>query len=114
VADRLENTPHAGVLISQNDPRGDGVTDQEPQARAETLAAQARSEAGASLGLVLFTMEPGDERPLVYVSLSDGEQVVTRSYQFGGGSKLTRRWIGIRALDLVRRYLIGALDEEID
>jgi hypothetical protein len=63
---------------------------------------------------LLSTIQPGDDRPLVYLSLSDGEQIVTRSYQFGGESKLTRRWISTRALDLVRRYLIGTLDEEID
>jgi len=114
VAERLENTPYAGVLISKEDPTGGEDTGEASQARAETLAAQARSKAGAGLGLILLSsIQPGDERPLVYLSLSDGEQVVTRSYQFGGGSKLTRRWISIRALDLVRRYLIDALDEEV-
>ena len=79
----------------------------------EYLATRARADVGASLGLAMFgTIRRGDERPLVYLALSDGHQVVTRSYPFGGEDKLTRRWISIRALDLVRRYLIGALDEE--
>jgi hypothetical protein len=33
--------------------------------------------------------------------------------QGGGEDKLARRWLSTRALDLVRRYLIGALEEEI-
>jgi nicotinamide-nucleotide amidase len=129
VAGYLESTPHTDVLISQEgmtDSVGvahasplqssfpDAETAEEPQARAEYLAAQARSEAGASLGLaILGTTQREDERPLVCLSLSDGGQPVTRWYQFGGESKLTRRWISIRALDLVRRYLIGALDDEM-
>jgi nicotinamide-nucleotide amidase len=114
VADRLENTPHAGVLVFKEYAIDDSDAPVEPQARVEYLATQGRSEAGASLGLaILGTTQREDERPLIYLSLSDGEQVITRSYQFGGESKLTRRWLSIRALDLVRRYLIGALEEEI-
>ncbi len=114
VADRLENTTHPDVLVAKEPLIDEGNTPEEPEARAEYLTAQARSEAGAGLGLVILgSTRREDGRPLVYLSLSDGSQVVTRSYQFGGESKLTRRWISIRALDLVRRYLIGALDEEI-
>ncbi len=114
MADRLENTTHPDVLVAKEPLIDEGNTPEEPEARAEYLTAQARSEAGAGLGLVILgSTRREDGRPLVYLSLSDGSQVVTRSYQFGGESKLTRRWISIRALDLVRRYLIGALDEEI-
>ena len=49
-----------------------------------------------------------------FLALSGGNQIVTRRYQFGGVDKLTRRWLSIRALDLVRRYLIGALDDALD
>jgi nicotinamide-nucleotide amidase len=111
VAERLEKTPHTDVLIVSKIPADARGGPEDPQA----LAAMARTDAAAGLGLSLVsTSRPGDDRPLVHVSLSDGEQAITRSYQFGGESKLTRRWISIRALDLVRRYLIGALDEEID
>jgi nicotinamide-nucleotide amidase len=122
VADRLGNTPHAHVLASENGPAGEDVLtaasdvgSEGAQAMAEQLASQARDEAGASLGLSLFSpVQRGeDERPLAYLSLSDGLQTVIRSYQFGGENKLTRRWLSTRALDLVRRYLIGALGEEI-
>jgi nicotinamide mononucleotide (NMN) deamidase PncC len=111
VAERLEKTSHAGVLVAKEYSTDEGVTPQESQG----VAAIARADAAASLGLALLsTVQAGDDRPRVYLSLSDGEQIVTRSYQFGGESKLTRRWISIRALDLVRRYLLNALDEETD
>ena len=131
VAGRLGDTPHARVLASEAHAEGvltisianglePGGAAGEPQAMTEYLATRARADAGASLGLAMFgTIRQGDDRPLVYLALSDGHQVVTRSYRFpkgdlrlGGEDKLTRRWISIRALDLVRRYLIGALDEE--
>ncbi|GAB4535629.1 MAG: CinA family nicotinamide mononucleotide deamidase-related protein [Anaerolineae bacterium] len=111
VADRLENTPHTSVLVAQDRSPFLGV---QITGEAQRLAEKARAEAGASLGLaILGATRGGDARPLVYLALSDGDQVVTRSYPFGGEDRLTRRWISIRALDLVRRYLIGALDEEI-
>jgi nicotinamide-nucleotide amidase len=111
VAERLEKTPHPGVLVAKEVPTHAG----DPPEDSQGLSTKARADAAASLGLALLsTVQAGDERPLVYVSLSDGERIVTRSYQFGGESKLTRRWISIRALDLVRRYLLNALDEETD
>ncbi len=110
VAERLEKTSHAGVLVVKEVPTDAG----DPPEESQGLATIARADAAAGLGLALLsTIQPGDDRPLVYVSLSDGEQIVTRSYQFGGESKLTRRWISIRTMDLVRRYLIDALNEEI-
>ncbi len=128
VAERLRNTPHAGVLVSAEYPSGEeawaasqavglepGAAAEATQAMAEHFAARTRDETGANLGLSILgsTAQGQDERPLVYLSLSDGAQTVTRDYQFGGPSQLTRRWLSIRALDLVRRYLIGALDEAI-
>jgi nicotinamide-nucleotide amidase len=111
VAERLEKTSHAGVLVAKEISTGARNPREDPQ----SLAAEVRADAATGLGLALIsTIRPGDDRPLVHLSLSDGEQAITRSYQFGGESKLTRRWISIRALDLVRRYLIDALDEEID
>lgn len=119
VTKRLGDTPYAEVVISAERPDSEAPAleggGQEGQARASLLAAQARTEAGASLGLALFGATWRDEegRAWAYLSLSDGRQTVTRRYQFGGENKLTRRWISFRALDLVRRYLIGALDEEV-
>jgi nicotinamide-nucleotide amidase len=114
VAERLRDTPHAAVLVSSDSPTGEESSPEEPGAKAERLAEKARTDADSSLGLsILATVQPGDDRPLVYLALSDGDGVVTRSYPFGLENDLMRRWLSIRALDLVRRYLIGALDEEI-
>lgn len=146
VGERLRGTPHAHVLASQEHltiPQpGDAAlaasspgelaperAAQGPQAMADSLASQAREEAGASLGLAVFSL-PGqgeDERPLAYLVLSDGSQAITRLFRLltprsllvqedleaSSESKLTHRWLSTRALDLVRRYLIGALEEEI-
>jgi nicotinamide-nucleotide amidase len=129
VVGRLRNTPHPDVVVVREYPTGESASvksiavELEPesstqgaQAMAEYLASQARSDASASLGLALFSTTPQEDgvHSLAYLSLGDGLQRVTRSYQFGGESKLTRRWLSIRALDLVRRYLIGALDDKID
>jgi nicotinamide-nucleotide amidase len=113
VAERLKNTPYADVLVSNEVPTGDDGSPEEARTKVERLAQKARADGGSSLGLAaLGATQPGDERPLVYLALSDGEGVVTRSYPFGLENKLMRRWLSIRALDLVRRYLIGALDED--
>lgn len=131
VAGCLAGTPHAQVLVSADDPARyllggehwlEAITgssgaelSQGSQAIAELLASQVRSDAGASLGLAVFgtTQREKGERPVTYLALNDGLQTITRTLQFGAESELTRRWISLRALDLVRRYLIGALDEEI-
>jgi nicotinamide-nucleotide amidase len=114
VADRLHNTPNAEVVIYVA-PAGPGEAGAEGQSLAERRAAQARAEAGSSLGLALLSSagQGDDRRPVVWLTLSDDHQTITRTYRFGGEEELTRRWISNRALDLVRRYLIGALDEEV-
>lgn len=93
----------------------------EPRQVAEYIAEKAREDAGAHLGLALFGLVPqprGGDRaeaghPLAFLSLSDGTQTITRSFPFGIESDLARRWFSTRALDLVRRFLIGAVDEEM-
>jgi nicotinamide-nucleotide amidase len=114
VADRLHNTPNAEVVIYVA-PAGPGEAGAEGQSLAERRAAQARAEAGSSLGLALLSSagQGDDQRPVVWLTLSDDHQTIRRTYRFGGEEELTRRWISNRALDLVRRYLIGALDEEV-
>ena len=117
VAERLGDTPQVRVLAAEEYPTGIVDTALErPQVMAENLAAQARADANASLGLAVFgaNREGEDESPQAYLALSDGNQIVTHRHQFGGVDKLTRRWLSIRALDLVRRYLIGALDDALD
>ena len=120
VGDRLRDTPHAGVLISEKrlEPyRQDEAAAEQLREVTETTAARARDEAGASLGLaVLGIIGPGStptgKHTQAYLSLADGTQVVTRPFGYGNEEDLMRRWLSTRALDLVRRYLIGALDED--
>lgn len=76
---------------------------------AEEAAERIRMESGSSLGLALLGMltEGEGTPPMAYVSLSDGTTNITRSYRFGSENDLTRRWITVRALDMLRRYLSG-------
>ena len=76
---------------------------------AEEAAERVRMESGSSLGLALLGMltEGEGTPPVAYVSLSDGTTSITRSYRFGSENDLTRRWITVRALDMLRRHLLG-------
>jgi nicotinamide-nucleotide amidase len=117
VAGRLRDTPHAQVLASESAPgeNASAVAIEGSKATARYLAAKVRADTKANLGLAILVRTGQGEvgRLLTDVALDDGQDVVTRSAQFGGDNQLTRRWLGIRALDLVRRYLIDALDEEV-
>jgi nicotinamide-nucleotide amidase len=139
VAERLRDSSQAQVLVGvepagsverggwsverEGEPAETDLAGQGPAATAAHLAARVRAEAGASLGLAVYapprpgfgvsSAEREAERPLTYLALDTGGPASARSYQFGGDSQLTRRWLSTRALDLVRRYLIGAPDEEI-
>jgi nicotinamide-nucleotide amidase len=78
-----------------------------PSAAAEAAAAWVRAGAGGGLGLALLGMLPGDDgRSRAYVSLTDGAATITRSFSFGD-EDLTRRWVYVRAVDMVRRHLLG-------
>jgi nicotinamide-nucleotide amidase len=120
VGDRLRGTPHAGVLIAEErrEPhRPAEMTAERLREITETAAVRARDEAGAGLGLaVLGIVGPGStptgKRTQAYLALADGEQVVARPFTYGNEEDLMRRWLSTRALDLVRRYLIGALEED--
>jgi nicotinamide-nucleotide amidase len=120
VGDRLRGTPYPDVLIAEEHqaPRGPAeMTAERLHDAAEATAIWARDEAGAGLGLaVLGIVGPGStptgKRTQAYLSLADGTQVVTRPFTYGNEEDLMRRWLSTRALDLVRRYLIGALEED--
>jgi nicotinamide-nucleotide amidase len=78
-----------------------------PAAAAEAAAARVREGAGDGLGLALLGMLTGvDGRSRAYVSLTDGETTITRAFSFGY-EDLTRRWVYVRAVDMLRRYLLG-------
>lgn len=124
VAEMLVDTPEARVLISDEryqDALSAAATlhldaerlTAQPRPAVEDVAERVRANAGASLGLAVLGMLPPpgsatDQPSRAYLSLSDGKQVASRSYQFGDENAMTRRWLSIRALDLVRRHLIGA------
>ncbi|PWH17324.1 MAG: competence/damage-inducible protein A [Ardenticatenia bacterium] len=76
---------------------------------AEEAAERVRVESGSSLGLALLGMLPEESRaiPMAYVALSDGAARMVRAYRFGSENELTRRWITVRALDMLRRHLLG-------
>jgi nicotinamide-nucleotide amidase len=120
VGDRLRGAPQAGVLVAEErrEPPGPAETTAERlRDDAQAAAVRARDAAGAGLGLaVLGVVGPGStptgKRTEAYLALADGAQVVTLPFTYGNEEDLMRRWLGTRALDLVRRYLIGALDED--
>lgn len=131
VADRLRaglpgERPLSQVLVWEDRPQDafaaalavgfdTGRVTSEPQKVAEHIATWTRQDTGAGLGLAIFGMVPKaeDERPLAFLSLSDGTQKITRSFLFGNEDKLARRWLSTRALDLIRRHLVGALGQEM-
>jgi nicotinamide-nucleotide amidase len=119
VGDRLRDTPHADVLVSERRPENYLKDEAAEHLRdvTETMAVQVRDETGARLGLAVLgkirrARTPTGRRTMAYLSLSDGTQIVTRPFTYGNEEDLMRRWLSTRALDLVRRYLIGALDED--
>lgn len=78
-----------------------------PEAVAEAAATRVRDAAGGGLGLALLGMLPGDDgRSRAYVSLTDGETTITRAFSFGY-EDLTRRWVYVRAVDMLRRHMLG-------
>jgi nicotinamide-nucleotide amidase len=127
VADRLRDTPHPEVVAEARhypNPLGAAralevdpqVVLSQPQQVAQQLARSTREAARASLGLAVFGMitasnAPADEPPQAYLALCSDTCKAVRSFRFGNEDSVTRRWLSTRALDLVRRYLIGGLDK---
>ena len=119
VGDRLRSVPQHTVLVGDRryadsaaaaaGLRLERVLLQEGgQRAAETAAARVREESGSALGLALLGMlAAGDDAPRAYVCLTDGATTITRSYRFGAENDLTRRWIAVRGLDILRRHLMG-------
>ncbi len=105
VSDRRYPDAKTAIAALQLEPvlQNDG-----PQRAAEAAAARVRDEAGGSLGMALLGMlaDPG-QSPAAWVCLIDDNATVTRSYRFGDENGMTRRWIYVRALDMLRRYLMG-------
>ena len=98
--------PHPPLWIAGNGPRT-------LQSLAKEMALRLRDEAQTTLSLVALAQPistEGDDLsgqpPQVFLSLSDGDKTVIRSHRFNYKDNLTRRWLDVRALDLIRRYLI--------
>jgi nicotinamide-nucleotide amidase len=121
IARRLRSDQHSEVLVGdQHYPDAvsaadglrletSGLNDRSRDI-VERAAARAREDAGASLGLaVLGMLSQASGMPMAYLSLSDNHGVVSRAFRFGGEDDLTRSWITIRGLDMVRRYLLDIL-----
>jgi nicotinamide-nucleotide amidase len=85
---------------------------------ARRAAGLAREGTEASLGLVIwgekYASDTASDGPHAwsFVVVHDGEVAAVKEYHFGGQNELTQRWMSIRALDLVRRLLMGALEPE--
>lgn len=126
VADRLREASHPEVVVGDwrypgilSAGRALGLDSQvmlnQPQQVAQQIAQRARQDANASLGLAVFGMvAPSgplvDEPPQAYLALCGETCGAVRPFRFGNEDSVTRRWLSTRALDLVRRYLIGGLN----
>jgi len=80
---------------------------------ASAVAEEARRAWGAVLGVAaLGTADYGEElytgtAGITCLALATPTSVTARRYPFGGISELARRWVANRAIDLLRRYVLG-------
>ncbi|MFQ5611207.1 MAG: CinA family nicotinamide mononucleotide deamidase-related protein [Anaerolineae bacterium] len=88
----------AGNSLSQN-----------PGQAAQDIARKLAQEADLGLAVVGPLVENG-QNGISYLAISDGETVAFRRYQYGD-SGLIKTWLSIRALDLVRRWVLGKIDQ---
>jgi nicotinamide-nucleotide amidase len=87
--------------------------DGQPDARtAAAIARELRQSAGADLGLVILGTAGegeglyGDRRGDTYVALAVAERTERVHYHYGVTDELTRRWVSLRALNVVRECLL--------
>ncbi len=84
---------------------------------AEQMATGVRQSCGADLGLaVTGIMGPGGAtatKPvgLVYIALADEENCTVKEFHFGDDRLINKDKTAQRALDMLRRYLLGISDE---
>ena len=83
----------------------------EPEGLVAELAAAVRSRTGASYGLAVHGVpEPGDmsqnlARGKTYMSVTNGERAIARSYNFAGRGRPDRTRMSIYAIDVLRLAL---------
>lgn len=88
-------------------------------ALAASAARTVQRRVGADYVLaVIGTMQAhetfySDERGESYLALLHPNGLLTRHFSVGGGGEVTQRWIGNRALDLLRRVILGLLTESV-
>ncbi|MGB4980223.1 MAG: CinA family nicotinamide mononucleotide deamidase-related protein [Anaerolineae bacterium] len=89
-----------------------------PSAALALAAAQAMQAAsGADFTLAIIGTMQGhetmysDERGESFIALLHPEGLLTRRFPLGGAGEVTQRWIGNRALDLLRRVILGLATE---
>ncbi len=84
-------------------------------AAAVRAAEELRACSGADLALALVgSLEPGGDpytarQGVTQVALATPEGATWQTHHFGGTGELTQRWVGTRAAEQVRRYLLSAL-----
>jgi len=85
---------------------------------AEQMAKGVRQSCGADLGLaVTGIMGPGGatvNKPvgLVYIALADEENCIVKEFHFGNDRLTNKDKTSQRALDMLRRHLLGIADEQ--
>lgn len=91
-----------------------------PSAALALAAAQAMQAAsGADFTLAIIGSMQGhetmysDERGESFIALLHPEGRLTRRFPLGGAGEVTQRWIGNRALDLLRRVILGLATESV-
>lgn len=80
---------------------------------ARELALHLRNELGASHGLAVITSGRPDESfhsnrgGETWIGCAGPNRTEVVRFPFGGADRLTNAWVGNRAMDLLRRILLG-------
>jgi nicotinamide-nucleotide amidase len=126
LAARLRSVPQAEQVLALAEVLADAETvaarfggGEEAPWSSPSAAVRAAQEllarSGADLALALVgSMEPGGDpytarQGVTQVALATPQDVAWQTHHFGGTGELTQRWVGTRALDQVRRYLLSVL-----
>ena len=100
---------------SRRPEQADALLDQ-PEQLTEELAWTVRQEAGSDLGLALHAVEaPGDTavnlaRGQTYISVTDGTDFHTRTYNLGGRGGPDRTRMSLNAISLIRTVLLEGME----
>ena len=112
IAERLRAVEDGGERIA--DARVDGgIAEALDEAAVSQMAADLRAAGGATYGLAIvstglpdedfYSQTPGQ----TWLALAGPRGVRTARFPFGGRDSISTAWIGNRALDLLRREIVG-------